>query len=108
MARLGWVRWRCAVRPVQHHCASIAVLNTNASAATSFLTCTCLDVIFFGRPSVIGAVQSMISMSIAGLVCITATAAKLCGKKCPQNVDYAPELTDELAIAFTFFSSLYM
>jgi len=62
-------------RTARHHCASIAVLNTNVSAATSFLTCTCLDVIFFGRPSVIGAVQSMMAMSIAGLVCITASAA---------------------------------
>ena len=47
--------------------ASVAVLNTNVSAATSLLTWTCLDVIFFGKPSVIGAVQGMMT----GLVCIT-------------------------------------
>jgi Amt family ammonium transporter len=46
---------------------SIAVLNTNICAATSLLVWTCLDVIFFKKPSVIGAVQGMIT----GLVCIT-------------------------------------
>ncbi|KAF8397245.1 hypothetical protein HHK36_016155 [Tetracentron sinense] len=46
---------------------SIAVLNTNICAATSLLIWTSLDVIFFGKPSVIGAVQGMMT----GLVCIT-------------------------------------
>ncbi|XVF55051.1 hypothetical protein PTKIN_Ptkin06aG0005700 [Pterospermum kingtungense] len=46
---------------------SIAVLNTNVCAATSLLVWTCLDVVFFGKPSVIGAVQGMMT----GLVCIT-------------------------------------
>eukprot|EP01018_Ginkgo_biloba_P013582 Gb_33684 [translate_table: standard] len=46
---------------------SMAVLNTNICAATSLLIWTCLDVIFFKKPSVIGAVQGMIT----GLVCIT-------------------------------------
>ena len=46
---------------------SLAVLNTNICAATSLLVWTCLDVIFFKKPSVIGAVQGMIT----GLVCIT-------------------------------------
>lgn len=46
---------------------SMAVLNTNICAATSLLVWTWLDVIFFGKPSVIGAVQGMIT----GLVCIT-------------------------------------
>jgi hypothetical protein len=45
---------------------SLAVLNTNICAATSLLVWTCLDVIFFKKPSVIGAVQGM-----SGLVCIT-------------------------------------
>lgn len=47
--------------------ASMAVLNTNIAAATSLLVWTSLDVIFFGKPSVIGAVQGMIT----GLVVIT-------------------------------------
>jgi ammonium transporter, Amt family len=46
---------------------SLAVLNTNICAATSLLVWTCLDAIFFKKPSVIGAVQGMIT----GLVCIT-------------------------------------
>ncbi|KAF6146982.1 hypothetical protein GIB67_036701 [Kingdonia uniflora] len=46
---------------------SMAVLNTNICAATSLLIWTCLDVIFFGRPSVIGAIQGMMT----GLACIT-------------------------------------
>ncbi|KAE8692801.1 Ammonium transporter 3 member 1 [Hibiscus syriacus] len=47
--------------------ASMAVLNTNVCAATSLLVWTSLDVIFFGKPSVIGAVQGMMT----GLVCMT-------------------------------------
>ena len=95
-------------RTARHHCASIAVLNTNVSAATSFLTCTCLDVIFFGRPSVIGGAEH--DGYVHCRACLyhrqCGSAAKLCGKKCPQNVDYTPELI--MAIAFTFFSSLYI
>ena len=52
---------------------SLAVLNTNICAATSLLVWTCLDVIFFKKPSVIGAVQGMIT----GLVCITPGAGML-------------------------------
>ncbi|KAL6616449.1 hypothetical protein ACP70R_038719 [Stipagrostis hirtigluma subsp. patula] len=54
---------------------SIAVLNTNICAATSLLVWTCLDVIFFKKPSVIGAVQGMIT----GLVCITPGAGLVQG-----------------------------
>lgn len=46
---------------------SLAVLNTHICAATSLLVWTCWDVIFFKKPSVIGAIQGMIT----GLVCIT-------------------------------------
>ncbi|KAL6987874.1 Ammonium transporter [Sarracenia purpurea var. burkii] len=46
---------------------SLAVLNTHISAATSLLVWTCWDVLFFKKPSVIGAIQGMIT----GLVCIT-------------------------------------
>ncbi|CAL0330055.1 unnamed protein product [Lupinus luteus] len=49
---------------------SMAVLNTNICAATSLLVWTWLDVIYFKKPSVIGAVQGMIT----GLVCITPAA----------------------------------
>lgn len=49
---------------------SIAVLNTNICGATSLLVWTSLDVIYFGKPSVVGAVQGMMT----GLVCITPAA----------------------------------
>uniref|UniRef100_A0A3Q7HRD2 Ammonium transporter n=2 Tax=Solanum lycopersicum TaxID=4081 RepID=A0A3Q7HRD2_SOLLC len=55
--------------------ASLAVLNTHVAAATSLLTWLILDVIFFGKPSVIGAVQGMIT----GLVAITPAAGVIQG-----------------------------
>lgn len=48
--------------------AAISILNTHICAATSLLMWTFLDVIFFEKPSVIGAIQGMMT----GLVCITA------------------------------------
>ncbi|KAK6943173.1 Ammonium transporter AmtB-like domain [Dillenia turbinata] len=54
---------------------SIAVLNTHICAATSLLVWTCWDVIFFKKPSVIGAIQGMIT----GLVCITPGAGLVQG-----------------------------
>lgn len=50
--------------------ASLAVINTHICAATSILVWLTLDVQRFGKPSVIGAVQGMIT----GLVCITPAA----------------------------------
>ncbi|XP_051118632.1 ammonium transporter 2 member 5-like [Andrographis paniculata] len=50
--------------------ASLAVLNTHVCAATSLLTWLLLDILFFQKPSVIGATQGMIT----GLVCITPAA----------------------------------
>ncbi|XP_010908455.1 ammonium transporter 2 member 5 [Elaeis guineensis] len=50
--------------------AALAVLNTHVCAATSLLVWLCLDIFFFTKPSVIGAVQGMIT----GLVCITPAA----------------------------------
>jgi ammonium transporter, Amt family len=64
---LGWAGFNGGAPYSPNITASVAVLNTNVSAATSLLTWTCLDVIFFGKPSVIGAVQGMMT----GLVCIT-------------------------------------
>ncbi|XP_058110328.1 ammonium transporter 3 member 1-like [Magnolia sinica] len=54
---------------------SIAVLNTHICAATSILVWTCWDVVVFGKPSVIGAIQGMIT----GLVCITPAAGLVQG-----------------------------
>ncbi|KAL1539712.1 Ammonium transporter 2 member 5 [Salvia divinorum] len=55
--------------------ASLAVLNTHVCAATSLLTWLLLDIIFFEKPSVIGATQGMIT----GLVCITPAAGVVQG-----------------------------
>ncbi|KDP21389.1 hypothetical protein JCGZ_21860 [Jatropha curcas] len=55
--------------------ASLAVLNTHVCTATSLLTWLFLDIIFFGKPSVIGATQGMIT----GLVCITPAAGVVQG-----------------------------
>ncbi|KAL9431015.1 hypothetical protein AB3S75_026245 [Citrus x aurantiifolia] len=55
--------------------ASLAVLNTHVCTATSLLTWLILDILFFGKPSVIGATQGMIT----GLVCITPAAGVVQG-----------------------------
>jgi Amt family ammonium transporter len=47
--------------------ASLAILNTHVCTCTGLLTWIILDTSFFGKPSVIGAVQGIIT----GLVCIT-------------------------------------
>ncbi|KAM7251762.1 hypothetical protein ACFE04_023645 [Oxalis oulophora] len=54
---------------------SLAILNTHVCTATSLLTWMLLDASFFGKPSVIGAVQGMIT----GLVCITPSAGVVQG-----------------------------
>ncbi|CAH2080663.1 unnamed protein product [Thlaspi arvense] len=50
--------------------ASLAALNTHVCAATSLLIWLFLDTFVFGKPSVLGAVQGVIT----GLVCITPAA----------------------------------
>ena len=55
--------------------AGAAVLNTNITTAMSLLTWTVLDLIFFRKPAVIGAVQGMIT----GLVAITPAAGVVAG-----------------------------
>ncbi|KAL2057481.1 hypothetical protein ABVK25_002534 [Lepraria finkii] len=55
--------------------AGVAVLNTNICTATSLLVWTIMDLIFFKKPSVIGAVQGMIT----GLVAITPAAGVVAG-----------------------------
>lgn len=64
---MGWSGFNGGAPYAANINASIAVLNTNICAATSLLVWTSLDVMFFGKPSVIGAVQGMMT----GLVCIT-------------------------------------
>jgi len=55
--------------------AGAAVLNTNIATAMSLLTWTVLDLIYFKKPAVIGAVQGMIT----GLVAITPAAGVIAG-----------------------------
>lgn len=64
---MGWSGFNGGAPYAANLDASIAVLNTNICAATSLLIWTSLDVWYFGKPSVIGAVQGMMT----GLVCIT-------------------------------------
>ncbi|KAL6010161.1 Ammonium transporter [Asimina triloba] len=54
---------------------SIAVLNTHICTTTSIIVWTCMDVLVFGKPSVIGSIQGMIT----GLVCITPAAGLVQG-----------------------------
>ncbi|QCD89226.1 ammonium transporter [Vigna unguiculata] len=67
---MGWTGFNGGDPYIVNADASLAVLNTHACTATSLLTWVILDVIFFRKPSVIGAVQGMIT----GLVCITPAA----------------------------------
>ncbi|KDP22854.1 hypothetical protein JCGZ_00441 [Jatropha curcas] len=64
---MGWSGFNGGAPYAANIDASIAMLNTNISAATSLLVWTTMDVLFFGKPSVIGAVQGMMT----GLACIT-------------------------------------
>ncbi|ONI14506.1 hypothetical protein PRUPE_4G283900 [Prunus persica] len=72
---MGWAGFNGGDPYAANTDSSMAVLNTNICAATSFLVWTWLDVIFFEKPSVIGAVQGMIT----GLVCITPAAGLVQG-----------------------------
>ncbi|KAJ0027139.1 hypothetical protein Pint_34914 [Pistacia integerrima] len=52
---MGWSGFNGGAPYAANLDASIAVLNTNVCAATSLLVWTTLDVVYFGKPSVIGA-----------------------------------------------------
>ncbi|KAK7838033.1 ammonium transporter 2 [Quercus suber] len=58
---MGWAGFNGGDPYAANIDSSMAVLNTNICAATSLLMWTSLDVIFFNKPSVIGAVQGMIT-----------------------------------------------
>ncbi|XP_047318063.1 ammonium transporter 2 member 5-like [Impatiens glandulifera] len=72
---MGWTGFNGGDPYVASTDASLAVLNTHVCTATSLLTWLILDIVFFGKPSVIGAVQGMIT----GLVCITPAAGVVHG-----------------------------
>ncbi|GLJ09481.1 hypothetical protein SUGI_0110420 [Cryptomeria japonica] len=67
MLWLGWSGFNGGAPLAANQIASLAVINTHTCTATSLITWLCLDMVVFGKPSVIGAVQGMIT----GLVCIT-------------------------------------
>ncbi|XP_077247344.1 ammonium transporter 2 member 5-like [Tasmannia lanceolata] len=75
MLWMGWTGFNGGDPYASNIDASLAVLNTHVCAATSLLVWLFLDTIFFGKPSVIGAVQGMIT----GLVCITPAAGLVQG-----------------------------
>jgi ammonium transporter, Amt family len=72
---MGWTGFNGGAPYAANIDASLAVVNTHLCAATSLLVWLCLDCLVFGRPSVIGAVQGMIT----GLVCITPAAGLVQG-----------------------------
>lgn len=67
---MGWTGFNGGAPFAASSAASLAVLNTHACAATSSLTWLILDSFLLGKPSVVGAVNGMIT----GLVCITPAA----------------------------------
>lgn len=69
---MGWSGFNGGAPFSANIVSGLAVLNTHVCAATSLLTWTTLDVIIFGKPSVIGAVQGMMT----GLVTITPAAGE--------------------------------
>ncbi|KAM7511833.1 hypothetical protein LguiB_010708 [Lonicera macranthoides] len=67
---MGWSGFNGGAPYVASSDSSLAILNTHVCTATSLITWLILDISFFKRPSIIGAVQGMIT----GLVCITPAA----------------------------------
>ncbi|XP_027158398.1 ammonium transporter 3 member 2-like [Coffea eugenioides] len=67
---MGWTGFNGGASYAASGLASLAVLNTHVCTAVSLLTWLALDYCFFGKPSIIGAMQGMIT----GLVCITPAA----------------------------------
>ncbi|KAI4319482.1 hypothetical protein MLD38_033073 [Melastoma candidum] len=72
---MGWSGFNGGAPYAASTITSLAILNTHVCTATSLLTWLLLDIIFFGKPSVIGATQGMIT----GLVCITPAAGVVQG-----------------------------
>ncbi|KAG0466083.1 hypothetical protein HPP92_017108 [Vanilla planifolia] len=75
MLWMGWSGFNGGAPYAANIDASLAVLNTHVCTAVSLLVWLCLDVLFFRKPSLIGAVQGMIT----GLVCITPAAGLVQG-----------------------------
>lgn len=72
---LGWDGFNGGDPYAANADAGVAVLNTNIATAVSLIVWTVLDVLYFKKPSVIGAIQGMIT----GLVAITPAAGVVNG-----------------------------
>src|SRR6202012_1237346 len=72
---LGWNGFNGGDPYIASPDAGADVLNTNVCTAMSMLTWTVMDLIFFKKPAVIGAVQGIIT----GLVAITPAAGFVAG-----------------------------
>ncbi len=72
---LGWNGFNGGDPYAASRDAGVAVLNTNVATAMSLLVWTMMDIWYFKKPSVIGAVQGMIT----GLVAITPAAGVVSG-----------------------------
>lgn len=70
---MGWSGFNGGSPLAANEIASLAVLNTHLCTATSMLVWMVLDLIFFAKSSVVGAVQGMMT----GLVCITPAAGEI-------------------------------
>lgn len=67
---LGWTGFNGGAPFSAGVVTSLAILNTHLCTATSLFVWLCIDMVFYKKSSVIGAVQGMIT----GLVCITPAA----------------------------------
>lgn len=67
---MGWSGFNGGAPFVASTIASLAILNTHVCTAASITVWVMLDTFYFGKPTVFGAVQGMIT----GLVCITPAA----------------------------------
>lgn len=71
--------------------ASLAILNTHVCTAASIIVWVLLDTFYFGKPTVFGAVQGMIT----GLVCITPAAG--------THVSHYPDTNQSNAYLLKFY-----
>ncbi|KAL9675321.1 hypothetical protein QQ045_003523 [Rhodiola kirilowii] len=72
---MGWTGFNGGDPLAANVVSSVAVLNTHICATTSLIVWTILDVLFFQKPSIFGAIQAIIT----GLVCITPAAGLVQG-----------------------------
>ncbi|KAH9304723.1 hypothetical protein KI387_009127, partial [Taxus chinensis] len=104
MLWLGWSGFNGGGPYAANIDASMAVMNTHVCAATSLLVWVALDMRVFGRPSLIGAVQGMIT----GLVCITPAACKTAERKTSVVQGWAAILMGGLAGSIPWYTMMVL